>query len=167
MVEFLERRRLLAPLPAPVLATQLAAVAGSGVYGGTATLTATLTAGAVPLAGETVAFTLEGSNGPIAAGSAKTDATGIATLPGVMLTGLNAGLLAGGVGASFAGAANDAASSTSGALTVNPAQATLTLTGLSATYNGQRRRCASRRPPPASRASRSAISKTYSPRPHR
>ena len=53
------------PLPsAPVtaLATAISAVSGSGVYGGTATLTATLTEGGFPLAGKTIAFTLNGNS---------------------------------------------------------------------------------------------------------
>ena len=49
-------RLLLSPLPADP--RNLFAVAGNGVYAGTATLTATLTAGGEPLAASTVAFTL-------------------------------------------------------------------------------------------------------------
>jgi hypothetical protein len=140
MVEFLEGRRLLAPLPvpAPVQATQLSAVAGSGVYAGTATLTATLNtaAEAQPLADKTVAFTLEESGAAIAVGSATTDASGLATLPGIALGGLDAGLFAGAVTARFAGDASDAASSASGTLRVSPAPATLSLGGLAAAYDG-------------------------------
>jgi hypothetical protein len=135
-VEALEGRRLLAPLPVSVQATQLTAVAGRGVYAGTATLMATLTAAGAPLAGEMVTFTLEGGGAPIAVGSAPTDTTGLATLPGVALGGLNAGVFAGAVAASFAGDANDAASKASGDLTVSPAPATLSLGGLTTTYDG-------------------------------
>src|SRR3712207_6724477 len=90
------------PLPsAPVTAldTAISAVSGSGVYGGTATLTATLTEGGFPLAGKTVNFTL-GNN---SAGSAVTDASGVATVSGVSAAGFGAGSHPGAVGASFAG----------------------------------------------------------------
>jgi hypothetical protein len=138
VVELLEDRRLLAPLPVQAQGTQLTAVAGSGVYSGTAALVATLTAAGKPLAGETVAFTLESDGTPIAVGSATTDATGVATLPGVILTGFNAGVVRGVVGAAFAGdaTANDAASTGSGDLTVNPAPATLSLGGVTDMYDG-------------------------------
>jgi hypothetical protein len=136
MVESLEGRRLLALLPS-IPATQLMAVAGSGVYAGTATLTATLTtAEQQPLAGKTVVFTLDEGGAAIAVGSATTDASGLATLPGIALGGRDAGLFADAVAASFAGDAADVASSASGNLTVNTAPAALSLGGLAATYDG-------------------------------
>jgi hypothetical protein len=111
-------------------------VSGAGTYAGTATLTATLTSADSPLSGETVAFTLnhDGTAAPI--GTAMTNASGVATLSGVNLTGFNAGTFTGAVGASFAGDSTDSATSASGDLTVSPAPATLTLSGLSATYDG-------------------------------
>ena len=132
--ESLEDRRLLSPLPEP--STSLSLVVGNGVYGGTATLTATLTAGGEPLAGATVAFALNEANEPVDVGSATADANGLATLPGVALTGFNAALFAGAVEASFAGDATDPATSASGVLMVNPAPATLSLDGLVTTYDG-------------------------------
>jgi uncharacterized repeat protein (TIGR01451 family) len=130
------------PLPlGPVqpLATAISNVSGSGTYGGTATLTATLTEGGFPLAGKTIAFTLNGNS----AGSAVTDASGVATLSGVSLTGINAGTYPTGVGASFAGDASYTASNGSGPLTVSPATFGVSMTasrnpapiGLNFNYN--------------------------------
>ena len=69
-------------------------------------------------------------------GLATTDASGVATLPGVALTGFDAALFDGAVEASFAGDATDSASSASGVLMVSPAPATLSLGGLVTTYDG-------------------------------
>lgn len=102
----------------------------SGTYGGTSTLTATLTAGGSPLAGKTVSFTVNDGGRVTPVGTATTDASGVATLSGVSLQGLSAGTYSGAVGASFAGGIN------TGNLTVNPAQATLTLSGLTFTFDG-------------------------------
>jgi hypothetical protein len=133
-VELLEDRLLLSPLPEQ--STKFSQVAGNGVYGGVATLTATLTTGGEPLAGATVVFALNEAGTPLDVGLATTDASGVATLPGVALTGFNAALFNGVVEASFAGDATDSASSASGVLMVSPAPATLSLGGLVATYNG-------------------------------
>ena len=116
--------------------TNLSAVAGSGTYAGTASLTATLTAGGAPLAGEIVAFTLTSGTTVTPVGSATTDANGVATLLGVSLAGFSSGTFTGAVGAGFAGDATDATSSAGGDLTVSPAQATLSLGGLVFTYDG-------------------------------
>ena len=83
--------------------TSLSAVSGTGTYAGTATLTATLTAGGSPLAGKTVTFTLSNGTTLTSVGSATTDANGVATLSNVSLAGFNAGTFSGAVGASFAG----------------------------------------------------------------
>jgi hypothetical protein len=133
-VETLEHRVLLSPLPAQP--TSLSLVVGSGVYGGTATLTATLTAGNAPLAGATVGFALNEAGIFVDVGSATTDANGLATLPGVALTGFNAAIFKAAVEASFAGDGTDAASLARGALFVSPAPATLNLGGLVTTYDG-------------------------------
>jgi hypothetical protein len=135
-VEPLEDRRLLAPVPAQVEATQLSAVVGSGIYAGTATLTADLTAAGKPLPDELVAFTVQTGATRIDVGSTVTDSSGHATLPDVPLAGLRAGVYTGAVAASFAGDASDSPSNAGGNLTVSPAQATLTLGNLIATYNG-------------------------------
>jgi uncharacterized repeat protein (TIGR01451 family) len=113
------------PLPlGPVqpLATATDAASGSGTYGGTAGLTATLTEGGFPLAGKSVSFTLNGNG----VGSAVTDASGVATLSGVSLSGVNAGSYPTAVGASFAGDAGYLASNASGALAVAKASTSVT-----------------------------------------
>ena len=115
------------PLPlGPVqpLATSIDAVSGSGTYGGAATLTATLTEGGFPLAGKSIAFTLNAN----AVGSATTDASGVATLSGVSLTGINPGTYPTAVGASFAGDSSYNPSNGSGPLTVSPATFGITMT---------------------------------------
>jgi hypothetical protein len=114
----------------------LSAVAVTGTYGGTATLKATLTAGGSPLAGKTIAFTLNENGTMTTAGTATTDGNGVATLSGVSLAGFNPGSFTGAVGASFAGDSADLAASASGDLTVSPAQAAVSLSGLLFTYNG-------------------------------
>jgi len=80
------------------LYTNLSVADATGPYGGTTTLSATLTA-AVPLSGMTISFTLNGSD----VGSAVTNSSGVATLPDVSLDGIDVGTYPTGVGASFAG----------------------------------------------------------------
>ena len=67
--------------------------------GGTADLRAALTSSAVPLAGQTVTFSLNG----VSAGSATTDGAGVASLTGVSIGGLAAGTYPTAVVARFAG----------------------------------------------------------------
>ncbi|MDQ3856936.1 MAG: hypothetical protein M3327_00565 [Actinomycetota bacterium] len=113
--------------------TAISQVSGSGTYGGTATLTATLKWGTSPVAGRTVAFTLGGAS----VGSAQTDSNGVATLSGVSLGGRNAGSYTNAVGASFAGDSAYLASSGQGALGVEKASSTTKVTcPPSLTYNG-------------------------------
>ena len=112
-------------------ATSISSVSGSGTYGGTASLTATLKAGTTPLSGKSISFTINGS----AAGNATTDASGVATLSGASLTGINAGT--GTVGASFAGDSGFSSSSGSGSLTVAKASSTTAVScPASVTYDG-------------------------------
>jgi hypothetical protein len=112
-------------------ATSISSVSGSGTYGGTASLTATLQAGTTPLSGKSISFTINGS----AAGTATTDASGVATLSGASLSGINAGT--GAVGASFAGDSVFLASSGSGSLTVAKASSTTVVScPASVTYDG-------------------------------
>jgi|GEM_PF-1608191 len=109
--------------------TAISAVSGTGTFGGTATLTATLTSGGSGIGGKTVSFTLNGS----AVGNAMTDSNGVATLSGVSLSGINAGDYPNAVGASFAGdATNFSGSSGTGPLTVSKATTT---TALSSSVN--------------------------------
>jgi 6-phosphogluconolactonase (cycloisomerase 2 family) len=98
----------------------LAVTAASATYGSASTtLSAVLTTSAGPLAGKTVSFTLNGSP----AGSAVTDAAGLASVS-ASLTGLGAGSYP--VTASFAGDANNTAASGSATLVINPAVLTVT-----------------------------------------
>ena len=87
-----------------IAATTLTAQPASGTYGGTTTLSATLknTSDNSLVSNKTISFTLNG----VSAGSATTDASGIATLTNVSLAGINAATYATGVGASFAGDAS-------------------------------------------------------------
>ena len=111
-------------------------VSGSGTYGGTAILNATLEQGSTPLASESVAFTLTVNGNIINEGSATTNASGVATISGVSLAGLSAGTVAGAVGVTFAGNSTIAPVSGSGNLTINPAPATLSFGNLTFTYDG-------------------------------
>jgi Carboxypeptidase regulatory-like domain/MBG domain len=98
----------------------------SGTYGGTANLSATLTANSTGVSGKTVNFTLNGNS----AGSGVTDASGTATVSGASLTGINAGSYPNGVAAIFAGDGSYTASSGSAALTVAKADQTITFGAL-------------------------------------
>jgi len=118
------------PSPTPTPATtSLISIQGNGTYGGTATLAATLYSNDQPVAGKTISFTLNsvavcgGVSQPVCP---TTDASGIATLSGVSLAGINAGNHPGAVGASFAGDALYASTSGSGTLIVSKATPTIT-----------------------------------------
>ena len=113
----------------PANVSTLAVAAASTTYGGSATLSATLTTAAGPLAGKTVSFTLNGSP----AGSAVTDATGLASVP-ASLVGIAAGSYPTGVAASFAGDVTNTASSASATLIVNPAVLTVTAANATRIY---------------------------------
>ncbi len=95
-------------------ATTLSVAPSSGVYGGTTTLSATLTVGSAGLAGRSVAFTLNG----VGVGSSVTNGAGIATIADVSLAGTNAGTYPEGVAASFSGESGYTASAASSTLTV-------------------------------------------------
>lgn len=119
-------------------ATDISAENASGTFGGTVTLSATLTSKGSPLANKTISFTVNGNE----AGSATTDDNGVATLSNVTLAPLSgrvrAGTYATGIAASFAGDSRLAASNTTASLTVNKAdpsmrvdsEGTLTYDGL-------------------------------------
>ena len=108
------------------VATTLAAAPAAGAYGGTANLSATLTANSAGLSGKTVDFMLNGSN----VGSATTDGSGIATVLNTSLTGINAGSYPSGVAATFEGDSSYAASSGTASLTVSMADQAITFGGL-------------------------------------
>jgi probable HAF family extracellular repeat protein len=124
-------------IPSSLPSTEISSVSGSGTFGGTATLTATLTSGCSPLSGKTISFTVSASS--VCGGGGQpacptTNASGIATLSGVSLSGINAGSYPSAVGASFAGDSSYASSSGSGTLTVTPAPLLLTADNKSKTY---------------------------------
>ena len=123
------------PLPlGPVqpLATVTSGASGSGTYGSTASLTATLTEGGFPLAGKTIDFTINGNG----VGSAVTNSSGLATLNGASLSGVNAGNYPTGVGASFAGDSSYLASNTTGPLSVAKASTSITWSNPADIYYG-------------------------------
>ena len=102
--------------------TSLAVASASGAYGGTTTLSATLTAGGAGVSAKTISFTLNGNP----AGSGSTNGSGVATISGVSLSGIGAGSYPAGVGASFAGDASYGSSSGSNSLTIAKASQTIT-----------------------------------------
>ena len=105
-------------------ATSLSAVSGSGAFGGTATLTATLSSTAPCSVGsQTISFTLNGQ--PFSNNTVQTNSNGVATLTGVSLVGADADQYP--VGASFAGTLSCLASNGSGTLTVAQVTTTTTL----------------------------------------
>jgi YDG domain-containing protein/Big-like domain-containing protein/MBG domain-containing protein len=105
-------------------ATVLTVASASGAFGGTAALSATLTSSGDPVAGKSVSFTLNGSS----AGSATTNASGVASIAAASLGAINAATYPTGVAASFAGDVGFGTSSGSNSLTVNQATVTLTAT---------------------------------------
>lgn len=105
-----------------IVSTALVASPASGTYGGTVNLSATLTAGGNGVSGKSVAFTLNGNS----VGSGTTDASGVATLSNVSLSGVNAGSYPAGVSASFAGDSGYSSSTSTAALNVSKASQTIT-----------------------------------------
>jgi len=115
-------------------ASSFSAVSGSGDFGATATLTATLTSGGAPLAGKVVSFALNANGAVTPLGTATTDANGIATLPDASIAGANVGTDTGVLTVNFAGDATYLGSTASGSLTVSPrdvtSQVSVTSSGL-------------------------------------
>ena len=112
------------PSPTPTPATtSLISVQGTGTYGGTATLNATLYSNDMPVFGKTISFTL---NSIAVCGASTgvtcptTNASGVATLSGVSVSGINVGNYPAAVGAIFAGDAGYGSASQNGPLTVTP-----------------------------------------------
>jgi hypothetical protein len=102
--------------------TSLNNVSGTGVYGGTATLSADLTTSAAgDVGGETVTFSLDGTQ----VGTAVTNSSGVATLSGVTTTD-GVGTDTGGVTVTFAGDDDYVTSNGTGDLVVSQAGTTLT-----------------------------------------
>ncbi len=100
--------------PLDPLPTILTTASATGSFGGTVNLSATLTSGGNPVAGKTIDFSLNGNS----VGSAPTNGSGVASLAGASLAGINGGLYPTGVGASFAGDSVYAIVSATNSLTV-------------------------------------------------
>lgn len=94
--------------------TSLSVNSATGTQGGTVNLSARLTDGTNGIGGKTVSFTLNGAS----AGSAVTDANGVATLSNASLGSIAAGTYPNGVGASFAVGGGFGGSSATNTLTV-------------------------------------------------
>jgi hypothetical protein len=107
-----------------VTATTLAADSASGTFGGTTTLSATLTGAGNGVSGESVTFSLNGTS----VGGTTTDANGVATLDDVSLAGIDAGSYPNGVTATFAGDSTHGSSTDSSSLTVAKADQAITIT---------------------------------------
>ena len=118
--------------PASNASTTTTVAAASGIYGGTASLTATLLAGGAAVPNASIAFSLGGSS----VGTATTNADGVATLAGASLAGWSAGTYSGVVTASFAGNSSYAPSIGSAALTVIRATPTVTVVDAGGPYTG-------------------------------
>ncbi len=116
-------------------ATSLSGVSGSGAFGGSGILTATLASRGAGLPGQTVTFQLGGQN----VGSATTNGQGVASLPFISLAGVNAGAHPNAVTASFAGSVTYALNTLAGTLTVSPIPANVTLGSLTQTFGASAR----------------------------
>ena len=115
--------------PSSLPSTAISGVSGSGTYGGTAALTATLMSGGVPLNGKTISFSVNGSSvcgGISQPACPTTNISGVATLSGVGLSGISAATYPSAVGANFGGNVNYTSSSGLGTLTVSKATPTIT-----------------------------------------
>jgi len=114
--------------------TTLALSPVSGNYDGISSMTATLTQSGTgtPISGKAINFTLNGSS----VGNATTNASGVATLSSVSLSGIDAGYHPNGAGASFGGDASYQVTSITAALNVNGSATTLTVDSASGTYVG-------------------------------
>ena len=105
----------------------------NGVYGGTVSFSATLTANGASVSGKLITFALNGTT----VGTATTDTNGLATLNNVSLSGINAGIYPGAISAQFAGDATLAAITATSQLTIQKATPVLQVTGGTFTYDGQ------------------------------
>ena len=113
-------------------ATSLNVSSVTGTYGGTVSLTATLTSNSHGVSGETISFTLNGTD----MGTATTDHSGVATLNNVSLAGIGVGTYNGVIEASFAGDSTYASSDNTANLTVNKADTSLVVASASGVYGG-------------------------------
>src|SRR5262249_4472883 len=106
-------------------ATNPLVVSGSGTFGGTAVLAATLNENGLPLAGKTISFNLNNGSTSTVVGMATPAQGGMAMLTGVRLPGITAAFFSGAVPASFAGASTEAASPSSGDPPISPVTPTI------------------------------------------
>jgi hypothetical protein len=109
--------------------TSLSVNPATGTYGGTVNLSATLTDGTNGIVGKTVSFTLNGAS----AGSATTNASGVASLSNVSLGSIAPGTYPNGVGASFAAGGGFGGSNATNTLTVLAGATPVAPTALTAT----------------------------------
>lgn len=118
--------------------TSLSTNAVFGTYGGTTSLTATLTSGAAKLSGKALTFKLNGVD-VTPSPTPTTNANGEVTISNVSLNGINAATYTAGtnsgVSVAFAGDASYNASSVGNNLTVNPKPLTATSTIASKVYD--------------------------------
>ncbi|HEX4796685.1 MAG TPA: PKD domain-containing protein [Humisphaera sp.] len=108
--------------------TSIAATAASATYGGTTTLSATLTAGGTPLSGRSLLFKLNG----VTVGSINTDSNGVATISNISIGTLGAGSAK--IDVSFAGDQNNLPSSNSATLSIAKGSLSVTADGKSRVY---------------------------------
>ena len=109
-----------------IVATELTVAAAGGTYGGSATLSAALTANGAGVGGKTISFSVDG----VGVGSATTNASGVASL----LVARPAGSYA--IEASFAGDSAYGPSTGSNTLTVAKANASISVDGYTGVYDG-------------------------------
>src|SRR6185369_3108044 len=107
--------------------TTLNVAAASGTFGGTVSPTATLSSQGSGVSGKTIHFTVNGTSA-----DGVTNASGVASVSGLSVGGLNAGDYAGAITASFAGDTNFGSSSGSAQLTITQASQTITFGMLAA-----------------------------------
>ncbi|HEX5490718.1 MAG TPA: kelch repeat-containing protein, partial [Candidatus Udaeobacter sp.] len=114
--------------------TSMSVNPATGTYGGNVSVSATLTSGSSGVSGKNVVFSLNGNN----LGTGITNASGVATLTLDLCAPvkINAGSYPTGVAASFAGDSSFGASNATNSLTINKANATVTVTPYNVTYDG-------------------------------
>ncbi len=110
----------------------LAVAPATATYGGSTTLSATLSRSGAPIADAEIMFSLNG----MGVGSAMTGADGIATLAGVSVDGINVGSYPGAIEASFAGGAGVQPVTAVGDLTIARATPTIDVDDATHVYDG-------------------------------
>jgi sugar lactone lactonase YvrE len=116
--------------PASASGTTITLGSATTTYGGSVALAATLLCGGIPVSGQSIVFTLNGSPLP----TVVSNAAGVATFAAVGLTGYVPGTYAGYLGAAFAGNSLLGTSSAAASLTVTPAPLTVAAKSASKIY---------------------------------